>query len=257
MRQRHLVDERRALHHVRGRVDMGGVVHRGRDALRQHARLRHVVDALDLDVFEIRPVRRLVAEAMGQIVELEPHGVVVVLLERHAANFLRHATPPSSTPTYATLIALGGIPLYRISAIDPALDGATRKRSRKRMVKKIALEEHFLSPGLDDYWKPTVGDVAPEDRGEHFFARSDRFRRAAAAKHGWRRHCARGAVARRAPACRPSATPRPPSARRAKSNDFLAREIEKRPDRYSGFAHLRDAGRQGGRRRTRALHAAS
>ena len=73
MRQRHLVDERRALHHMRRRVDMRGVVHRGRDALRQHARLGMVVDALDLDVFEIRPVRRLIAEAMGQVVELEPH----------------------------------------------------------------------------------------------------------------------------------------------------------------------------------------
>ena len=73
MRQRHLVDERRALHHVRRRVDVGGVVHRGGDALRQHARLRHVVDALDLDVLEIGPVRRLVTEPMGQVVELEPH----------------------------------------------------------------------------------------------------------------------------------------------------------------------------------------
>ena len=32
--------------------------------------------------------------------------------------------------------------------------------------------------------------------------------------------------------------------RRAReANDFLAREIAKRPDRYSGFAHLADAGR--------------
>ena len=89
VRQRHLVDERRALHDMRRRVDMGGVVHGRGDALRQHAGLRHVVDALDLDVLEIRPVRRLVAEAMGQVVELEPHRVVEVLLERHAADLLR------------------------------------------------------------------------------------------------------------------------------------------------------------------------
>ena len=25
------------------------------------------------------------------------------------------------------------------------------------MVKKIALEEHFLCPGFEDYWGPTVG----------------------------------------------------------------------------------------------------
>ena len=29
------------------------------------------------------------------------------------------------------------------------------------MVKKIALEEHFLCPGFEDYWKLTVGDVDP------------------------------------------------------------------------------------------------
>jgi 2,3-dihydroxybenzoate decarboxylase len=29
------------------------------------------------------------------------------------------------------------------------------------MVKKIALEEHCLCPGFEDYWKLTVGDVDP------------------------------------------------------------------------------------------------
>src|ERR1700694_3384455 len=29
------------------------------------------------------------------------------------------------------------------------------------MVKKIALEEHFLCPGFEAYWQPTVGDVDP------------------------------------------------------------------------------------------------
>ena len=30
------------------------------------------------------------------------------------------------------------------------------------MVKKIALEEHFLCPGFEDYWKATVSDVDPK-----------------------------------------------------------------------------------------------
>src|ERR1700761_2285129 len=30
------------------------------------------------------------------------------------------------------------------------------------MVAKIALEEHFLSPGYDEYWRPTVGNVDPQ-----------------------------------------------------------------------------------------------
>jgi hypothetical protein len=36
----------------------------------------------------------LVTEAMGQVDELEPHAVVVVLLEQYATDFLRHAIPP-------------------------------------------------------------------------------------------------------------------------------------------------------------------
>src|SRR5262249_48794049 len=48
----------------------------------------------DLHVLEIRPVRRLIAEPVGQIDELQSHAVVGVLLERHAANFFRHVCPP-------------------------------------------------------------------------------------------------------------------------------------------------------------------
>ena len=33
------------------------------------------------------------------------------------------------------------------------------------MVKKIALEEHFLSPGYEDYWRTTIGDVDPKILG--------------------------------------------------------------------------------------------
>src|ERR1051325_7860027 len=29
------------------------------------------------------------------------------------------------------------------------------------MVKKIALEEHFLDPATEEYWRPTMVDVAP------------------------------------------------------------------------------------------------
>jgi 2,3-dihydroxybenzoate decarboxylase len=29
------------------------------------------------------------------------------------------------------------------------------------MVKKIALEEHFMCPDFEGYWAPTVGDVDP------------------------------------------------------------------------------------------------
>ena len=96
VRQRHLVDEGCPLNHMRGRVDMRGVVHRRRDALRQHARLRHVVDALDLHVLEVRPVRGLIAEAMGQVIELQPHAVLEIFFEHHAANSFGHGILPLS-----------------------------------------------------------------------------------------------------------------------------------------------------------------
>ena len=162
MRQRHLVDERRALNDVRRRIDMRGVVHRGGDALRQHARLRHVVDALDLDVFEIRPVRRLISEAMGQVVELKPHPVVEVLLERHTANFLRHGAPPlvvrrqrngpflnsgsRAVPEYGTPVSIGiyaewpapqeRLPCGAFAGI--AAGSAPSRRRRRRELRKGA-----------------------------------------------------------------------------------------------------------------------
>jgi hypothetical protein len=52
MRQRHFVDKRRFLHHMRRGIDVGRVVHAGRDALGEDARLRHVVDTLDPHVFD-------------------------------------------------------------------------------------------------------------------------------------------------------------------------------------------------------------
>ena len=104
------------------------------------------------------------------------------------------------------------------------------------MVKKIALEEHFLSPGLVDYWRPTMTEVAPE-RGDTSFAISP-----ISANCGCKAWTAPASPAQScrspAPACRPSATPRPPCAARASRTIFSRGEIDKRPDRYSGFAHL-------------------
>src|SRR5262249_2464404 len=128
MRQRNLVDERGALHNVRRGVDVRGVVHAGGDALRQHAGLGVIVDALDLDVLEIGPVRGLVSEAVGQVVELEPHAVVQALLERDAADFLGHAVPPNepplSRPTISFARAWG-----RCAGTEMARSLPTRSRS--------------------------------------------------------------------------------------------------------------------------------
>src|SRR5450756_80587 len=104
------------------------------------------------------------------------------------------------------------------------------------MVKKIALEEHFLDPATEPYWRPTMVDVAPQKTAQLYASLSDfgEQRLQMMDKTG----IARAVLAIAGPGVqveRDTAT----AVRRAReSNDFLAREVQKRPDRYSGFAHL-------------------
>jgi 2,3-dihydroxybenzoate decarboxylase len=104
------------------------------------------------------------------------------------------------------------------------------------MVRKIALEEHFLCPGFEDYWQTTVGDVDPAIYRQVVARLSDfgELRLAAMDKSD----IARSVLGLAGPGVqieRDVATARR-NARAA--NDFLAAEIAKRPDRYSGLAHL-------------------
>jgi 2,3-dihydroxybenzoate decarboxylase len=104
------------------------------------------------------------------------------------------------------------------------------------MVKKIALEEHFLDPVTEPYWRPTMVDVAPAKTAQLYTALTDfgEQRLKMMEQHG----IARAILAIAGPGVqveRDAAT----AVRAARaSNDFLAKEIQKRPDRYSGFAHL-------------------
>jgi 2,3-dihydroxybenzoate decarboxylase len=104
------------------------------------------------------------------------------------------------------------------------------------MIPKIALEEHFLCPGFEGYWRATTGTIDPTvasglfarltDFGEMRLEVMDRagIARAVLSIAGPGVQCERdAAVARR---------------RAREANDFLARDAEKRPDRYSSFAHL-------------------
>jgi 2,3-dihydroxybenzoate decarboxylase len=104
------------------------------------------------------------------------------------------------------------------------------------MVKKIALEEHFLDPGLVDNWRPTMVDVAPQKAAQLFDCLTDFGDRRLQTMD--RAGIARAVLAVSGPGVqveRDAAT----AVRKARaSNDFLAREVQKRPDRYSGFAHL-------------------
>ena len=104
------------------------------------------------------------------------------------------------------------------------------------MVSKIALEEHFLCPGFETYWKPTVAGVDPSIL-EQVAARLSDFgelRLKSMDSAG----ISRAVLGLTGPGVQaePDTATAIRNARAA--NDFLAREVERRPDRYSGFAHL-------------------
>ena len=110
------------------------------------------------------------------------------------------------------------------------------------MVKKIALEEHFLCPGFEDYWKLTVGDVDPAIYSKLLARLSDfgDLRLAAMDRAG----IARSVLSLAGPGVQAEPDAKTACRKAREANDFLARQIEKQPDRYSGFAHLamQDAG---------------
>src|SRR5580692_10803972 len=104
------------------------------------------------------------------------------------------------------------------------------------MVPKIALEEHFLSPGLIDYWRPTMSEV-PRERAEYFFRNLTDFgelRLKSMDDAG----IARAVLSIAGPGVQAERDAAKATRQARESNDFLAQAIAKRPDRYSGFAHL-------------------
>lgn len=104
------------------------------------------------------------------------------------------------------------------------------------MVSKIALEEHFLSPGLEDYWLPTVANVDPQVASGLLARLKDFGDTRLQAMDG--AGIARSVLAIAGPGVQSERNAAVARRRAAESNDFLAREVERRPDRYSGFGHL-------------------
>src|SRR4029077_5855138 len=103
-------------------------------------------------------------------------------------------------------------------------------------MRKIALEEHFLSPGFEDYWLPTMGGV-DQKAVSGLFARLQDF------GDTWLKAMDSGGIARAVLSISgPGEQVAPDAAtaprRATEANDFLAGEVVKRPDRYSGFGHL-------------------
>lgn len=104
------------------------------------------------------------------------------------------------------------------------------------MVKKIALEEHVMFPGLRDYWEPTVKDL-DQQTYDRVLGRLTDF-------GGERIELMDQSGIDKAvlSLAGPGVQLEPDTAkatRKAKeANDLLAAETTKRPDRYLGFAHV-------------------
>lgn len=104
------------------------------------------------------------------------------------------------------------------------------------MTKKIALEEHFMCPGMESYWTDTVADVDPQFIGK-LTARLSDFgdsRLEAMDQAG----ISRAALSLSGPGVQAEKDTRTAVRKAIAANDFLAAEIQKRPTRYLGFAHL-------------------
>jgi 2,3-dihydroxybenzoate decarboxylase len=103
-------------------------------------------------------------------------------------------------------------------------------------VKKIALEEHVLTPGLVEYWRSTMSELPPA-AVENFFNRLSDFgdRRIEEMDKGG---ITRVVLSAAGPGVQAEADPATATRKSREANDFLATEIQKKPDRYSGFAHI-------------------
>ena len=104
------------------------------------------------------------------------------------------------------------------------------------MIRKIALEEHFMAPDFIEYWSTTFGNISPELSDKALGALSD---------FGGRRlddmdrNGIEFAVLGLAGPGVQAETDTTLATRRAREvNDFLKVEIEKNPKRYGGLAHV-------------------
>jgi 2,3-dihydroxybenzoate decarboxylase len=103
-------------------------------------------------------------------------------------------------------------------------------------MRKIALEEHFISPGLEEYWLPTMAAVPPElvkaihsrltNFGELRLREMD----------GAGIEMAVLSIA--GPGVQVERDAKRATAKATEANDFLAEKVAKHPDRFQGFAHV-------------------
>jgi 2,3-dihydroxybenzoate decarboxylase len=104
------------------------------------------------------------------------------------------------------------------------------------MARKIALEEHFMCPGFEEYWQPTMRDVDPEACASLLRRLTDfgDVRLEAMDQAG----IERSVLSLAGPGVQAERDVKTAVRRAREANDFLAGEIRKRPLRYAGFGHL-------------------
>jgi 2,3-dihydroxybenzoate decarboxylase len=104
------------------------------------------------------------------------------------------------------------------------------------MTAKIALEEHFLAPECEDYWLAAVRHM-PDDTRKSMRAQLldfDELRLGAMDEAG----IERAVLSLTVPGVQVEPNTAAAIHRACSVNDFLARQVQRYPKRYSGFAHL-------------------
>jgi 2,3-dihydroxybenzoate decarboxylase len=104
------------------------------------------------------------------------------------------------------------------------------------MLRKIALQEHFLSPGLIEYWLPSVATLERTSADILFRQLTDLGD--ARLETMVRAGIERAVLSIAGPGVQGEPIISTAVRRAGEANDFLAREISKRPSSYLGFAHL-------------------
>ena len=103
-------------------------------------------------------------------------------------------------------------------------------------MKKIALEEHFISPGLSEYWQPTMSDVPRPiyDKIHERLTNFDELRLSEMDAAG----IAFAVLGAAGPGVQVEKDVARATKKAAEANDFLAAQVSRHPDRFAGFAHV-------------------
>jgi 2,3-dihydroxybenzoate decarboxylase len=116
------------------------------------------------------------------------------------------------------------------------LEGGGQEARCVEVMKKIALEEHFLAPGFEEYWLKTVEDVDPALYGPVVKRLNDFGEERLQSMDGAGIEIAVLSLA--GPGVQIEKDVATATRKAREANDFLAEQIRKQPKRYAGLAHL-------------------